>query len=157
MAWDETPGMGSLYCMDGKRWRRVFGETDVSNGIVWNRAGNMMYYTDSRRGNIYAYDFSPDGYVSGERILYHTDIGITDGMTIDENDNIWSAIWGGGKVVCIDHLTGEVREEIFVDAPHAASVAIGRGVLYITTARHLMSGEKLKEFPLSRRAFRDRG
>lgn len=149
MAWDERPGVGALYCTDGKECRRVFSGTDISNGIAWNAEKGIMYYTDSVKGNIYAYDYAPDGTVTNQRVFYHTPVGITDGMTIDETGDIWSAIWGAGKVVRLDGITGEVKDEIFVDAPHTASVAIGRGVLYITTARHLLSEEKVNQYPLS--------
>ncbi len=34
--------------------------------------------------------------------------GLPDGMTIDQNGNLWLALWGGWGVVCIDPDTRRI-------------------------------------------------
>jgi sugar lactone lactonase YvrE len=80
----------------------------------------------------------------------------TDGMTIDCNDNLWVAQWGGGGVYCYNPYTGDLLTKIVVPAPHVASCAFGGDkldTLYITTARAGLSEEQLEEYPLSGSVF----
>ena len=82
--------------------------------------------------------------------------GSPDGMTIDCNDNLWVAQWGGGGVYCYNPYTGDLLTKIVVPAPHVASCAFGGDkldTLYITTARAGLSKEQLEEYPLSGSVF----
>ena len=77
-------------------------------------------------------------------------------MTIDCNDNLWVAQWGGGGVYCYNPYTGDLLTKIVVPAPHVASCAFGGDkldTLYITTARAGLSEEQLEEYPLSGSVF----
>ncbi len=60
-------------------------------------------------------------------------------MTIDTDDRIWAALWGAGKVVCIDPATGETVHEVLVPGADLTSSACFGGAdfstLFITTSR----------------------
>lgn len=51
--------------------------------------------------------------------------GAPDGMTIDSNDNLWVAQWGGFGVYCYNPYTGELLGKVEVPAPNVASCAFG--------------------------------
>lgn len=77
--------------------------------------------------------------MSNERILYkflETD-GTPDGMTIDRDDNLWIAMWGGSKVVNIDTKSKTVIQEIFFPCSLITSCCFGGtdySDLFVTTA-----------------------
>ena len=75
-----------------------------------------------------------------------------DGMTIDEQGNLWVAIWGGSCVHQYNAQTGELTGKITLDAPHVTSCSFGGAnyrQLLITTARAGLSKTELEQYPLS--------
>lgn len=60
-----------------------------------------------------------------------------DGMTIDENGNLYVAAWGGSKVYVIDPNEKKIIREIVMPTLRVSSVAFGGpnlDILYVTTA-----------------------
>lgn len=141
-------GMGALFAVDGKNCELVLENLDVPNGIVWNRKQDRMYYTDTVSRRVYAYDYEA-GRIRNQSTIFVANDGMPDGMAIDEDDNVWVAVWGSGCVYHIDPRSGEVLGKIETDAPQVSSVAIGNGSIYITSATLGMSAEVLKEYPAS--------
>jgi len=128
---------------------REISNIDVPNGIVWTADQKTMYFNDTLKGQIYAYDYVP-GHVSNQRVIYTLDEKCyTDGMAIDENDNLWIALHGAGKVIYIDPRKGELLDYVEVPCTQPTSVAIGNGKLYITSARESLSDELLEKYPYS--------
>ena len=77
-------------------------------------------------------------------------------MTIDKNDNLWVAQWGGYGVYCYNPYTGELLAKVNIPAPNVSSCAFGgekMDTLYITTARAGLSEEQLRQYPLSGSVF----
>ena len=156
MGFGAPQGAAHLYLVpaDGQRETKLEGVT-ISNGIVWTSDKKYMYYNDTPTGRIarYRYDDSTGNIeFDGIAVQLASGTGSPDGMTIDSEDNLWVAQWGGGGVYCYDPRTGELLTKITVPAPHVASCAFGGDnleTLYITTARADLSEEQLKEFPLS--------
>lgn len=77
--------------------------------------------------------------MENERIFYEFDKndGTPDGMTIDSNDNLWVAMWGGSKVVNIDTKNCCIIQEIALPCSCVTSCCFGGDELqdlYITTA-----------------------
>ena len=86
MEFDGTPGRGALYCLelDGSVTRK-FGGVSISNGIVWSRDQRTMYYVDTGRNDVRAYDYDLDsGAIGNERVtVTNAGSGHFDGMTMD--------------------------------------------------------------------------
>jgi sugar lactone lactonase YvrE len=60
-----------------------------------------------------------------------------DGMTIDENGNLYVATWGGSKIYVIDPIEKKIIREIELPTAQVTSVAFGGenlDILYVTTA-----------------------
>ena len=112
----------SLYSYDGKTLAVRDGKTLLSNGMAWSRDKEHFFFSDSLAHALFVYDHDPvTGELSGKRVL--TDLGsaIPDGLTIDINDNIFLAIWGGAKILKIDYETGEISDRIEVPAKNVTS------------------------------------
>ena len=77
-------------------------------------------------------------------------MGAPDGMTIDAEDKLWVAHWGGHIVGRWDPVTGKLMAEVQVPALNVTSCAFGGpnlDILYITCAREGMSEELTRKYP----------
>ena len=153
---EEKEPAASLYKVapDGTTTKMLENIT-ISNGIVWTKDGETMYYIDTPTGVIKAYDFDLDtSTISNERVAVEVDEddGFPDGMAIDAEDKLWVGLWNGNAVARYDPDNGELMEKIEVPAHNVTACAFGGenlDILYITTARVDMSEEELEQYPLA--------
>ncbi|HZH74211.1 MAG TPA: SMP-30/gluconolactonase/LRE family protein [Mariniphaga sp.] len=145
---------GALYRLDGDSIvHKMIDKVGTSNGIVWSHDHQTMYYIDTPTYKVTAWDYNNDtGEISNPRTAVEIpdDMGAPDGMAIDEEGNLWIALWGGAAVGCWNPVNGELLHKIEVPAKNVTSVAFGDkdlGTLYITTARQHTSDEDLEKFP----------
>jgi sugar lactone lactonase YvrE len=140
MAYDETPGAGTLYRLDPDDSVHVaLREVTISNGLQWNRAGDTVLYADTPTGRVDSFTFDPASATFTDRRTF-TEIsggGLPDGMAIDEEDGIWVALWGGGAVHRYDRGG---RLDLVVELPVSNVTACAFGgadlrTLFITTSR----------------------
>jgi sugar lactone lactonase YvrE len=139
MAYDGTPGCGSLYRVepDGTVERLLTGFT-VVNGPAFDVAGSLMYLADTPTGRILRYSLDPSGAIvdGGVFISVGNDEGSPDGMTVDDAGRLWVAMWGGSRVNCYAP-TGERLAAIRLPARQPTSVCLGaHGLLYVTSAAY---------------------
>jgi sugar lactone lactonase YvrE len=139
---------GELFCIQGDGSSKVMdGNVTVANGIGWSPDRKIMYFTDSFRYAIYAYDFAEEaGTITNRRTFVQTspDAGVPDGMTVDSEGFVWSAFWGGWKVVRYNP-EGKVDREYRLPVPNPTSCAFGGkrlDELYITSATLGMTPEE---------------
>ena len=160
MGFGAPKGAGTLYCVlpDGTISTKLQKVT-ISNGIVWTANKRFMYYNDTPTGKIARYRYDPDNgdiLFDGIAVDLPEGTGAPDGMTIDSQDHLWVAQWGGYGVYCYNPYTGELLAKVNVPAPNVASCAFGgkkMDTLYITTARAGLSEEQLRKYPLSGSVF----
>jgi len=136
-----TPTSGGVYRYDPDgSVRRVITGTGCSNGMAFTADRKYFYWTCSTRKQIYIYDYDEaSGDISNGRLWYQADEeeGITDGLTIDLDDNIWSARWDGYRVRKHEAQDGHVIEEIKFPVAKVSSVTFGGpdfGTMYLSTA-----------------------
>lgn len=145
----------TLYRLDADHTVHVM-ETGITvcNGIGWSPDNKTMYFTDTRRRLIYAYDFDvKTGSVANRRPFVHTpeSADVPDGLTVDNEGFVWSARFGGWKVVRYDP-GGKIEREIKLPVQYPTSCTYGgEGLsdLYITTCRSYVPEEQLKDQPLA--------
>jgi sugar lactone lactonase YvrE len=149
-----------LYRLDPDHTVNIMEEgITLSNGLGWSRDDRTMYFTDTQRQTIFAYDFDPaTGSISNKRVFVSTaaEEGSPDGLTVDAEGYVWSARWGGWKVVRYSPL-GEVDLEIRLPVANPTSCTFGGpdlDDLYITTAWGYMSVEERAQQPLAGDLFR---
>lgn len=122
---------GSLYVMET-------GLT-ISNGLGWSPDEKTFYLTDSPQQKIYAYDFnSVTGSITNRRIFVDltNETFYPDGLTIDSEGHIWSAMWDGWCVIRFNAKGEEIlRIKLPVQLPTSCTFG-GEDLqtLYITTA-----------------------
>ena len=153
---NQEQGRAKLYKIDGHgNATAMIDHVTISNGIVWTKDMETMYYIDTPTKQIKAYDFDiKTQTISNERVAVEVpeEMGFPDGMTIDENDHLWVGMWNGNAVICFDPKKGELIDKIEVPAHNVTSCAFGGenlDILYITTASLDMTDREKKEFPLA--------
>lgn len=151
----------SLYRLDasGLVTKMISGVT-ISNGTGWSPDGRTMYYTDTLRYAVFAYDFDAvTGELTNRRIFYETvpaANGLPDGLTVDAEGFVWSALVNFGRMLRFDP---EGRLERMVTFPPTRGTCCtfgGAGFqdLYITTARECLTPEEIAAQPLAGSVFR---
>ncbi|MCX5126782.1 SMP-30/gluconolactonase/LRE family protein [Streptomyces sp. NBC_00347] len=139
MAYDATPGAGSLYRTDRDgSVHRVLDGLTIVNGPAFNGTGDLLYVADSAAGIIHRYTLDTDGNpVDREDFARITAGGAPDGMTVDIDGCLWAAIWGHGAVHRY-HPDGTLLSALRLPTPQPTSVCLtpSGGRLLITTARH---------------------
>jgi len=156
MSYDQTEGAGSLYCLNTDLSIDLkLKEITISNGLAWNQNKNKFYFIDTPTGEIGSFDYDlASGRILNRSVLRNIDKseGYPDGMTIDREDNLWVALYGGAKVIRIEPSNGNTVFEIHLPVPKVTSCTFGGSQLdelYITTCRENMSDEEIKNYPLS--------
>lgn len=152
----EDRPIGALYSLgpDGQYREELRGVT-ISNGLAWNGAGTVMYYIDTPTRAVQAFDFEPEsGRLTNRRIAFGIpeSEGFPDGMTIDSEDRLWIAHWGGWQVARWDPETGRKLGAYSLPAAQITSCCFGGpegGDLYITSASKGLSAEELAGQPLA--------
>ena len=87
-------------------------ETKLGNGLAWNKDNTKFYFSDSIEHKVFIYDYDINtGLISNRKVLAEID-GIPDGMTIDDNDNLFIAIWGGNRIEVRDSISGKILDII---------------------------------------------
>ena len=147
-------GSGVLYRHDPDgRWRACDDGFTLVNGLDWSRDGRVFYFTDSRRGDIYAYDFDADtGDIGDRRLLVRIDpdSGKPDGLTVDADGCLLSVLFDGSAILRISP-DGTIDRKIVLPVPRPTSCAFagdGRH-LFVTTARFGLSAPDLQAAPAS--------
>jgi len=153
---DTTAGPdGSFYCgTDASDWQndilfRVNIDSSIDiidegitlcNGMGFSPDEKNFYSTDTLAKTIYKWDYNhKTKSLSNKKVLVKIvdeNEGMTDGMTIDSEGFIWSAIWGGSKVIRFDPDGKKEREIIFPATQTSCPMFGGKDLneLYVTTA-----------------------
>ena len=144
----------SVHCMETG--------VDISNGIGWSPDHRTMYFTDSTPAIIYAYDYDlPTGSIANRRVFVnHSDRqGVPDGLAVDTDGFVWSAVWDGWCVERYDP-DGKLERVIQLPAQFPTSVAFGGPNLedlYITSAAMEIPPASRPDAPMAGGLFRVKG
>jgi D-xylonolactonase len=131
---------GKLYLIERAGAVRVVDEgIEIANGLGFSPDDRTLYFADSARRAITAYDVdSATGNLSRRRVFVQvpSDEGLPDGLTVDREGFVWCAQWYGSQVVRYDP-DGRVERRIPMPVRQVSSVIFGGPDLtdlYITTA-----------------------
>jgi sugar lactone lactonase YvrE len=121
----------------------------IANGLGWSPDQQTFYLTDSPRQTIYAYTFDAErGDIRDRRplITLVDEPFYPDGLTVDSEGCLWSAMWNGGCVIRFDP-DGHEMTRVALPVPLVTSCTFGGPHLtdlYITTASVDLSQADLK-------------
>ncbi|MBD2461528.1 SMP-30/gluconolactonase/LRE family protein [Oscillatoria sp. FACHB-1407] len=140
---------GILYRLDPDNSLHIM-ETGLTipNGMGWSLDEKRLYLTDSPRQTIYVYDFdAATGEMSDRRTLIDltAESFYPDGLAIDAEGCLWSAMWDGWCVIRFDP-DGREMTRISLPVPCPTSCTFGDSdlsTLYITTASVGLSQQQI--------------
>jgi sugar lactone lactonase YvrE len=140
MAFDERPGAGSLYRLDlDGTVSAVLDGLTVSNGLGWSPDDRTVYLSDSGEKAVWAFDYDLAAGTFGQRrvLLDFSDDpdGVADGLTVDDEGCLWTALWGGGQVRRYSP-DGELLAVVEVAAENTTSCALVGDLLVVSTSVH---------------------
>jgi sugar lactone lactonase YvrE len=127
---------GVLYRFDGAFSEHRHG-IRVPNSLAWSPDGRTMYFADSPRHKIWAFDYDGDaGRLSNERVFATPHPGFPDGSCVDADGCLWNAEYGGARVVRYTPQ-GRIDRVIELSLKEPTCCAFGDArldTLYITSA-----------------------
>ncbi|HEY9639729.1 MAG TPA: SMP-30/gluconolactonase/LRE family protein [Coleofasciculaceae cyanobacterium] len=147
----DTSGQAALYRYDPEGSLHVM-ETGltIANGLGWSPDDSTFYLTDSAPHHIYAYDFEVEtGAIRNRRILVDLSAEAVepDGLAIDQQGNLWSALWNGWCIACFSPAGQEIlRVQLPVQRP--TSLTFGGAHLtdlYVTSASVGLSQKEIQQ------------
>lgn len=155
MAYDQQPGAAGLYRLDADLTVHVVLDgVTVSNGLEWSPDGSHAYYNDTATHRISVFDYDRESGLTGRRTFTEIpDGGRPDGLTVDSEGGVWTAISNRGAV----HRyapDGRLDEVVEVPARKVTACTFGGtqlNELFITTSRE---GVPDGEDPLAGSLFR---
>lgn len=134
-------GDARLYRLDPDlTLHEAFGPVTNSNGIAWSADGKTVFYIDTPRKEVLAFDYD-DGHLRNLRGVIstaHFDAS-PDGMCIDADDHLWIAFCHGGCVVCFDPVSGDELRRVEIPCLETTACTFGGpdlADLFVTTGVH---------------------
>ena len=112
-----------------------------SNGLGWSPDRRTFYWTDTKTSCVFAFDYDElRGEIRNRRVVVEVDkaIGRPDGMTVDAEGFLWTALWAGHGVARWNPATGEMVAMVECAAANVTCPSFGGrdlDVLYFTTAQ----------------------
>ena len=124
----------ALYSHDGKSAKVLVSGTSISNGIGFYK--NYLFFIDTPTRKVGRYLYDENGNATFDKYIVSIEgSGVPDGMDIDDQGNLYVAIWGGSRIEKYNQ-EGEKIGELAIPALNVTSVCIAGDKLYITTAMH---------------------
>ncbi|MEV3964555.1 SMP-30/gluconolactonase/LRE family protein [Nocardia sp. NPDC050193] len=140
MPYDGSPGAGRLVRVepDGSVQVVLDGLT-IPNGPAFSPDGAIMYLADSARKVILRYRVGADGGIDEPATVFATvDDASPDGMTVDADGCVWSALWGGRRLHRYSP-DGRLIDVVPVPVAQPTSIAFSARApqkILVTTATH---------------------
>ncbi|UQU62700.1 SMP-30/gluconolactonase/LRE family protein [Couchioplanes caeruleus] len=155
MAYDQTPGAASVYRLDPDgSVQVVLDGVTVSNGLEWSPDGSRAYYNDTATSAISVFDYDPATGLTHRRTFAELpDGGRPDGLTVDADGGVWTAVSNGGAVYRYGP-GGVLEDKLEVPARKVTACTFGGerlDQLFITTSQENID---TREDPLAGALFR---
>ncbi|SDX72897.1 Sugar lactone lactonase YvrE [Modestobacter sp. DSM 44400] len=159
MAFDERAGAGALYRVDlDGTVSTVLDGLTISNGTGWSPDDRTVYLADSGPGVVWASDYDLGTGTFGARralLEFDGDDGVADGLTVDDEGCLWTALWSGGQVRRYSP-DGELLAVVEVPTDNTSSCAFAgpaRDLLVISTSQHGLTDAQRAQQPDAGRLF----
>ena len=146
MPYDRTPGAASLFRLapDGTV-TTVLPEVTISNGLDYSPDGRVAYYNDTHEQRIDVFEHDAERGLVNRRTLVDTrPEGRPDGLTVDAEGNVWTAMHHGSAVHCYSAQGGSLLHVVELPTPLVTACTFGGddlGTLFITTSREGMADD----------------
>ncbi len=136
---DWKGGTGQVWRIDTSgNVRRVAEAMGTTNGIEVSPNGRTLYVNESVQRNVWAFDITSEGSLSGKRlVIQFPDFGM-DGMRCDVDGNLYITRHGKGTVVKLSPA-GKVLREVSVLGKEPTNLCFGGPdgkTCYVTEVEH---------------------
>lgn len=149
--------LGSLYRLDTDRsCTRVREGVVVPNSIAWSPDSRTMYFADTHRNTIWAYDYDlASGAITNERVFVDAAPGRPDGSCVDAEGCLWNAEYGAWRLV---RYTPDGKVDCVIELPVQNPTCCCFGgadfdTLFVTSATQRLTPEDLAKQPLAGSVF----
>ncbi len=152
---DNGEAISNVYRVDNDLGvHKIISGVACANSTCFSPDGQVMYFADSPTGEIWAYDYDTNtGAIANKRVFtdFSDQPGIPDGSIVDAEGFLWNAQWNGYRVI---RYRPDGTADRVLDMPVMNPTCVVFGgkdldVLYVTTARYLMTPEQIEAEPLS--------
>lgn len=138
MPTDDRPGRLYRFDPDGTL-HTVLEQAGLPNGMGFSPDLKTFYFTDTEARTIEQFDYDfESGELSHRRPLVDCtddETGSPDGLAVDSAGNLWSAFYGGHRLVAFSPEGKPIqRIELAVAENPTCPLLVGEGTLYLTTA-----------------------
>lgn len=144
--------LGALWRVDPDlRCTRVFDDVILPNALCWSPDGATMYFADTHRHVVWAFDVDPDDGMPHRRRVFFDSTGQParpDGATVDAEGHVWLAMVESGQVHRIAP-DGRLVRTVQLPVSHATCPAFGGpdlATLYVTShSQRLTPAQQARE------------
>ncbi len=151
MDFEERDPVGKLFRLDPDLSLHTLDEGIIcSNGPCWSPDGRTLYFADTGRRAIYAYDYdTTTGDVLSRRLFASFDKlrGLPDGATVDDEGFVWSVEVYSGRLIRFDP-SGVVDRIVGLPVQSTTSLTFGGAgldVAFVTSMARPMGGQYHRE------------
>ncbi len=122
-------------------WAKLIDHVGNSNGLGWSPDEKTFYWTDTKTSCVFAFDYEAmSGDICNRRVVVEVDkaMGRPDGLAVDAEGFLWTALWGGHGVARWNPATGEIVAKVECPAANVTCPSFGGpdlDLLYFTTAQ----------------------
>jgi xylono-1,5-lactonase len=151
MEYDGRDASGALYIYETLGLRVADQRYRITNGPALSPDGKTLYHADTMEKRIFAFDVPAGRVITNKRLFATIDQGYPDGMAVDSQGRLWSALYGGGGInvyapdgALVDHIAfpcANVTKLVFGD--------VDLKTVYATTARQGLNADELASQPLA--------
>jgi len=160
---DHKQPRAALYRWDGDAFERVVDGATTSNGIAWSPDGRTLYWSDTPRHEVFAFDVdAATGALDRRRSFARFEPrdparpiehygGRPDGAAVDVEGAYWVAMFEGARILRLSP-TGDVLCEIALPVRCPTMPCLGGPdlrTLYVTSARAHRPPQELSATPLA--------
>jgi sugar lactone lactonase YvrE len=142
IAYDGSDKKAALWRIEpGLTFTKLIDQVGNSNGLGWSPDEKTFYWTDTKTGCVFGFDYdATTGDIANRRVVVEVDksIGRPDGLTVDAEGFLWTALWAGHAVARWNPASGEMVAKVECPAANVTCPAFGGpnlDVLYFTTAQ----------------------
>jgi sugar lactone lactonase YvrE len=120
----------------------------IPNGMGWSKDESTFFMIDTAAHKMYAFDFK-DGALTNKRVhIQFPTTDFADGMTMDEDENFWIAMWEGSRIDVYNKAGKKLREYDLPVILPTSCCFIGQR-LFISSSRLVAREEQLLQYSLS--------
>lgn len=124
----DDSSVGRLYRLDvDGTVTTMLDRVGLPNGMGFTPDGTGFYFTESNANTIHRFEYDEEtGTLSDRQVFAELDEGdgMYDGLTVDAEGRVWSALWDGGAVVR-HGPAGAIERRLSVPATKVTSLTFG--------------------------------